>query len=111
MFHFLHLTDSQPDVDRLMIEGIFVSAGARGRNIGTKLLAATKQEARDRDLAGLQLEVVDTNPRARILYEREGIVAGTAPHLGPFKYIFGFSRATHMELDFTSELPQRSEFT
>jgi RimJ/RimL family protein N-acetyltransferase len=42
----------------------------------------------------VRLDVIDTNPRARALYERKGFVATGEQKLGPLKPVFGFSSAT-----------------
>ena len=80
----------------LLMDGIFVTPQARGQGVGTKLLTAIKAEAANRALTQIRLDVIDTNPRAHALYEREGFVAGPVSHLGPLKYLFGFNHATTM---------------
>ena len=82
--------------DTLLMDGICVDVHARGLGVGTALLVAIKQEARDRTLKQLRLDVIDTNPRARALYAREGFVAGPPQHIGPLRLLFGFSNSTPM---------------
>lgn len=82
--------------DTLLMDGIFVSEAARGQGVGTALLSAIKDEARARGLSCVRLDVIDTNPRARALYEREGFVACGTEDTGPFRYIFGFKTSTKM---------------
>jgi ribosomal protein S18 acetylase RimI-like enzyme len=82
--------------DTLLMDGICVDVRARGLGVGTALLAAIKQEARDRSLKQVRLDVIDTNPRARALYAREGFVAGPPQHIGPLRLLFGFSNSTPM---------------
>ncbi len=82
--------------DTLLMDGICVESSARGLGIGTALLDAIKAEAQTRNLAQVRLDVIDINPRARALYEREGFVAGPVRSLGPLRLIFGFSNATPM---------------
>ncbi|GGH35210.1 Ribosomal protein S18 acetylase RimI [Cribrihabitans marinus] len=86
----------QPGV--FQMDGILVDAAARGRGVGTALLEAVIAEARARDLAEVQLDVIDVNPRARALYERVGFRAIGEEELGPFRHVFGFARATKMSL-------------
>lgn len=69
--------------DTLLMDGICVDSSARGLGIGTALLEAIKAEAKTRNLAQVRLDVIDINPRARALYEREGFVAGPVQRLGP----------------------------
>ena len=80
----------------LLMDGIFVDESARGLGVGTALLAAIKAEARTQGLSQVRLDVIDTNPRARALYEREGFVAGGKQSTGPFRYLFSFRYATTM---------------
>ena len=82
--------------DTLLMDGIFVAERARGRGVGTQLLAAIKSQAQRRKLSHVRLDVIDTNPRARALYEREGFVAGEQHDLGPLRHVFGFRSATTM---------------
>ena len=82
--------------DTLLMDGIFVDRKARGRGIGTALLAAIKDEARDRGMSSVRLDVIDTNPRARALYEREGFEAAGTERTGPLRHIFGFATSTTM---------------
>ena len=44
----------------------------------------------------VRLDVVDTNGRARALYERLGFVAVRTEKIGPLRHVFGFSAATTM---------------
>lgn len=80
----------------LLMDGIFVTKDARGMGLGTELLGAIKDEAAKRACSTIRLDVIDSNPRARALYEREGFIAGKTQSLGPLKHLFGFSSATEM---------------
>ncbi|MEL6596855.1 MAG: GNAT family N-acetyltransferase [Pseudomonadota bacterium] len=80
----------------LLMDGIFVDARARGLGIGTQLLTAILHEARRRNLSQVRLDVIDSNPRARALYERVGFEAGKTEHIGPLRHLVGFSYATRM---------------
>jgi len=82
--------------DRLLMDGIAVAAEARGLGLGTALLEAIIKHARVLGLAELRLDVIDSNPRARALYERMEFVAGDVQHMGLLKHVFGFSNATTM---------------
>lgn len=85
------------------MDGIFVASEARGQGVGTALLTAIKDEARRRDMSQVQLDVIDTNPRARALYEREGFRTVSEEETGPFKYLFGFERSTTMSWSVKSD--------
>lgn len=47
----------------------------RGRGVGTALIDTLCREAARRGYQAIRLEVIDANPRARALYEREGFIA------------------------------------
>ena len=80
----------------LLMDGIMVSETARGLGIGTALLGAVKAKAIQLECKEVRLDVIDTNPRARALYERQGFVAQTSSSMGPLRHVFGFSKATTM---------------
>lgn len=86
--------DSVPGT--LLMDGIFVEPDARGRGVGKALLHAIEERAVRLGLQRVRLDVVDTNPRARALYEREGFTEKSVKSLGPLSVVFGFSRATEM---------------
>lgn len=54
------------------IDCIAVGSGARGGGIGSRLLEAAHDHARSLGRQAVDLEVIDTNPGARALYERLG---------------------------------------
>ncbi|MBM7066525.1 GNAT family N-acetyltransferase [Actibacterium sp. 188UL27-1] len=84
----------QPDM--LLMDGICVDEAARGRGVGTQLLTAVKAEARQRGLTAVRLDVIDSNPRAKALYQRQGFVPAGTVTLGPLRHVFGFREATTM---------------
>jgi ribosomal protein S18 acetylase RimI-like enzyme len=81
----------------LLMDGIFVAEEARGRGIGGALLEAVFTEARSRKLSRVRLDVINTNPRARALYERKGFNAIREENTGLLEVLFGFASATRME--------------
>lgn len=87
------------------MDGIFVDQAARGMGVGTALLGAVAREAAQRGLASVQLDVIDTNPRAKALYERVGFRAVNTESTGPFRWVFGFESATRMVLDVSGSGP------
>jgi len=82
--------------DTLLMDGIFVEPGARGQGVGRALLGAILDQAAAAGLSHVRLDVIDRNPRARALYEREGFMATSVTKLGPLAPVFGFSSATEM---------------
>lgn len=81
----------------LVLDGICVDADLRGHGIGSALLVAASEQARRRGARAVRLSVVDTNPRARALYQRLGFQPVDAGSLGPLSAVYGFGRYTVME--------------
>lgn len=94
----LSLLERDNEPGELLMDGIFVGEAARGKGVGTALLDAIVAEAQARRLPAVRLDVIDTNPRARALYERRGFEPVGDMQLGPLKSIFGFASATRMRL-------------
>jgi ribosomal protein S18 acetylase RimI-like enzyme len=86
---------------RFLMDGIFVEPSARGRGVGTLLLQAIADEAAARGYAEVRLDVIDSNDRARALYERRGFRAVNTHSTGILRHIFGFRSATTMVLRVT----------
>ncbi len=83
----------------LRMDGICVAPAARGRGVGTALLGAIKIEARRQGLPAIRLDVIDTNPRARALYERQGFVVQGHEDIGSLRHLFGFRHSTRMQFN------------
>ncbi|MEE4013287.1 GNAT family N-acetyltransferase [Roseibium sp. FZY0029] len=94
---FVEVLERKIEPDCLLMDGIFVAESARGRGIGGTLLNAIAEEARRRSLSRVRLDVIDTNPRAKALYERSGFTAVGEEKTGFLELLFGFSSATRME--------------
>ncbi len=92
----LRLLQSDTDNDRFLVDGICVAHACRGQGVGSALLDALMDEARARGYGAIRLEVIDTNIRARALYERMGFAPWRHETLGPLRHVFGFTRATTM---------------
>lgn len=92
----LWLLERDLDNDRFLMDGICVTDTARGQGVGTALLNAICAEGRRRGYPAVRLDVIDTNARARALYEREGFVPTKTAHIGVLRLVFGFSAATTM---------------
>ena len=63
--------------------------------VGTQLLTAVASFGREQGYRAICLDVVDTNPGARRLYERAGF-APTITRSYPFLRPFGFTAVTTM---------------
>lgn len=88
-------TAGRPGV--LVLDGLCVAPDQRGRGIGTALLDAAGELARERGLRAVGLSVVDTNPRAEALYRRLGFRPVRRARLGPLAGVYGFDGYTVME--------------
>jgi ribosomal protein S18 acetylase RimI-like enzyme len=84
------------DNDRFLLDGICVTAAARGHGVGSALIDRICDEGLLLGYRSVRLDVVDTNLRARALYERLGFVAVQTEQIGLLRYVFGFSAATTM---------------
>ena len=81
---------------QLLMDGIFVDEAARGKGVGTALLDAIVAHADGAGCHEVRLDVIDTNPRARALYERQGFEPSGEVDAWPLHRVFGFRTATTM---------------
>ncbi len=91
------LLDRTPKSDELLMDGIVVRSDARGRGIGTGLFAELEAYARSHGRCRIRLDVVDTNPGARRLYERLGFEPTKTERTPYLQRLMGFSASTTME--------------
>ena len=63
------------DPDEANVFGMWVDPSVRGRSVGARLVQAALEQAREDGKKRVVLHVVDSNPRARRLYERLGFAA------------------------------------
>jgi len=80
----------------LQMDGICVAAEARGKGVGTALLNALFEYASTHGFTGVTLDVIDTNPRARALYENLGFEATGVEQTSILRPLLGFATATRM---------------
>ena len=85
--------------ERFLMDGLFVAPQARGKGIGTALLDAICDEAHKRGYSHVRLDVIDTNPRAKALYQQVGFKPLKTTSIGPLRHIFGFHSTTTMVRD------------
>lgn len=82
--------------EELLIDGIAVSETWRGKGVGTALLKTVITFARTNGYRTVRLEVVDTNPSARQLYERVGFMTMETQQTGWLTRRLGFESVTTM---------------
>ncbi len=92
----LVLFDREPAKDELLLDGIAVAESARGQGAGSRLLEAVARFAEREGYRQLRLDVVDTNPRAKALYERRGYEAIAHERYGILSRWLGFEGSTQM---------------
>lgn len=81
---------------QLLMDGISVHPEMRGQGIGGRLLAELFAFAAQAGYATIRLDVIDTNPGARRLYERKGFVATKTDEFGYLRWLLGFGASTTM---------------
>ncbi len=95
----LSLLDPPLRPNELYVNSLVVSDKARGQGVGSALLNHADRTTEQRGLATVSLDVIDSNPGARRLYERQGFrVTGTYPRIGRalFRGLFGFDHYHRM---------------
>jgi ribosomal protein S18 acetylase RimI-like enzyme len=91
----LHHTTS---TDELYVDGVAVAHEMRGEGIGSHLFDLLERAASKKRIRTISLDVIDTNPRAKALYEHLGFVVMKSQTLWPLNLFvkFPFSSATLM---------------
>ncbi len=84
--------------DELYVDGVAVAHDMRGQGIGTHLFELLERVAIRKGIRMISLEVIDTNPRAKALYEHMGFLAVKQQTLWPLNWFlkFPFRSATLM---------------
>ncbi|MEV7014030.1 GNAT family N-acetyltransferase [Streptosporangium sp. NPDC051022] len=80
----------------LVMDGIAVDPAFRGSGVGGLLLEEVVAVAAGLGCRRVRLDVVDTNPRARALYERRGFVAVRTERTPCLREPMGFGSVTRM---------------
>jgi ribosomal protein S18 acetylase RimI-like enzyme len=88
--------------NQLLMDGIGVSSAARGGGIGSRLLHTLLAHAKGEGFASVRLDVIETNPAARRLYERIGFVESRTEHFPYLRWLLGFGAASCMVYDLAS---------
>ncbi|GLS87523.1 molybdopterin-guanine dinucleotide biosynthesis protein MobC [Cypionkella aquatica] len=87
---------SDDEQAHFLLDGICVAPAARGLGIGSALMTAIEAEARARGYASVRLDVIDSNWRAKALYQRLGYRVAKIQNLGMLRHAFGFRAAITM---------------
>jgi ribosomal protein S18 acetylase RimI-like enzyme len=82
---------SRPHAQEVRIAAIAVAGTARGKGVGSLLLERVFEHARQHGCRAVVLEVIDTNPRARKLYEQLGFKTIRTEWTGPVTARAGFT--------------------
>ena len=95
------LYERKPSPGELVMDGIAVQAGARGQGVGSRLLEEIANYAKEQGFSRVRLDVIDTNPKAKNLYERKGFKAVKTEYFRYLRWLLGFRGSTTMELSLT----------
>jgi len=84
--------------DEVYVDGVAVASEMRGRGIGTHLFELLEQAVLKKEIKKISLEVIDTNPRAKALYQRLGFEVVKTQTVWPLNLLikFPFRSATLM---------------
>lgn len=92
----LSIFEREQVAGEFLMDGVVVSPEARGQGVGGALIEAIAELAKSSGAAFVRLDVVDTNPRARALYERRQFTVTKESGSALFRPFFGFSRSATM---------------
>jgi ribosomal protein S18 acetylase RimI-like enzyme len=81
----------KPDDKEIHIECIAVARSAQGTGIGTRLLNELFSHASNESIQKVTLEVINTNTKAKSLYERLGFCIEKTSNIWPLNKIIGWS--------------------
>ena len=95
----LSLYERKPVPGELLMDGIAVNDNYRGKGIGSGLLNEITRYAQENKYGQVRLDVIDTNTRAKKLYERKGFKAVETVKFPYLKWLLGFSSSTTMTLN------------
>jgi len=93
-----NLYDRKPARGELLMDGIAVRGDFRGKGVGSKLLDEIARYASENNYNRIRLDVIDTNPRARKLYERRGFKVVKTEKFPYLRWLLGFSSSTTLVL-------------
>ena len=80
--------------NEMLMDGISVRPDMRGKGIGKQLLYLLAEYAKNEGYSQIRLDVIDTNPNARRLYERCEFIPTKTEHFGDLRWLLGFGAST-----------------
>jgi len=83
----------------LILDGIAVHPEYRGKGVGTALLENIVSFATKSNYKTVRLDVIDSNIKARKLYEREGFKHVNTEHFPYLRWLLGFGSSTTLVRD------------
>lgn len=90
------LFERKPADGELVMDGIVVDGNARGQGVGSMLLDQIVRYADEEGYSSVRLDVIDSNPRAKKLYESKGFVESQTDSFPYLQWLIGFSGSTTM---------------
>jgi ribosomal protein S18 acetylase RimI-like enzyme len=102
VYLLFNLSATQIQSDEIFVNVIVVDAAMRGIGIGTSLMQAVFEIARQNQFHAVVLDVIDTNPDAQRLYERLGFEQVHIRKYGYLRNLIGSSSITTMRKDVIS---------
>ncbi len=92
----LALLDREHTPGELLLDGICVAANMRGQGVGSQLLQQLIQYAEREGYQRLRLDVINTNPDAKRLYQRMGFNVTATESFAYLRWLLDFSSSTQM---------------
>jgi len=92
----LSLYERKAAAGELLMDGIVVDPDYRGKGVGTQLFANLVQFGKAENYSTIRLDVVDSNPDARRLYERLGFREAKTERFEFLRSLLGFGASTTM---------------
>jgi len=86
----LSLFERNPKEGELLLDAICVNAKTRGMGVGSGLLQKIQHYAKNQNYQSIRLDVVDTNPRAKALYQKMGFEVESSESFAYLKEYLGF---------------------
>lgn len=102
----LALFERRPTPGQLVMDGIAVAPDVRGRGVGSLLIEEVAAVAAEQGCREVRLDVIDTNPRARALYERRGFTAVRTERTPYLRRLLGFGAVTTMHRSLGADGPK-----